>query len=229
MCFVVGGCFVEGNWLSNAFRWKETTGPWEERPGHYGDVWNYWTDDGLGYYEFLQVNVCWCNLILHPLISAWFVIYSYVYCELFTKLAEDLDALPIWVFNAGRHYLWFTKIPPSIISLIINAVPIKMVVFCWIVGISHNDAVNSSMILPFVKVPFVHLDLLFRNVQMHYFTYYSIYRMQWIVLSLQGGMQNRHGALLESQWVILTHFRWSTWQLEMRIVDTDHTEVNLHW
>ncbi|KAG2614695.1 hypothetical protein PVAP13_3NG010800 [Panicum virgatum] len=82
-----GGCFVEGNWLSNAFRWKETTGPWEERPGHYGDVWNYWTDDGLGYYEFLQ-------------------------------LAEDLDALPIWVFNAG---------------------------------ISHNDAVNSSMILPFVK------------------------------------------------------------------------------
>ncbi|XP_039823611.1 alpha-L-arabinofuranosidase 1-like isoform X4 [Panicum virgatum] len=48
-----GGCFVEGNWLRNAFRWKETIGPWEERPGHYGDVWNYWTDDGLGYYEFL--------------------------------------------------------------------------------------------------------------------------------------------------------------------------------
>ncbi|CAN6331228.1 unnamed protein product [Urochloa humidicola] len=82
-----GGCFVEGNWLKNAFKWKETIGPWEERPGHYGDVWNYWTDDGLGYYEFLQ-------------------------------LAEDLGALPIWVFNAG---------------------------------ISHSDAVNSSMIEPFVK------------------------------------------------------------------------------
>ncbi|CAM0874365.1 unnamed protein product [Alopecurus aequalis] len=50
-----GGCFVEGNWLRNAFRWRETIGPWEERPGHYGDVWNYWTDDGLGYYEFLQL------------------------------------------------------------------------------------------------------------------------------------------------------------------------------
>uniref|UniRef100_A0ACD5WAC7 Uncharacterized protein n=1 Tax=Avena sativa TaxID=4498 RepID=A0ACD5WAC7_AVESA len=50
-----GGCFVEGSWLRNAFRWKETIGPWEERPGHYGDVWNYWTDDGLGYYEFLQL------------------------------------------------------------------------------------------------------------------------------------------------------------------------------
>nr|CBX25411.1 hypothetical_protein [Oryza glaberrima] len=49
-----GGCFVEGNWLKNAFRWKETIGPWEERAGHYGDVWHYWTDDGLGYYELLQ-------------------------------------------------------------------------------------------------------------------------------------------------------------------------------
>ncbi|CAM0883964.1 unnamed protein product [Alopecurus aequalis] len=50
-----GGCFVEGNWLGNAFRWRETIGPWEERPGHYGDVWYYWTDDGLGYYEYLQL------------------------------------------------------------------------------------------------------------------------------------------------------------------------------
>ncbi|KAL9232685.1 hypothetical protein vseg_007766 [Gypsophila vaccaria] len=50
-----GGCFVEGDWLRNAFRWKETVGPWEERPGHFGDVWQYWTDDGLGYFEFLQL------------------------------------------------------------------------------------------------------------------------------------------------------------------------------
>lgn len=50
-----GGTFVEGNWLRNAFRWRETIGPWEVRPGHYGDAWNYWTDDGLGYYELLQL------------------------------------------------------------------------------------------------------------------------------------------------------------------------------
>lgn len=50
-----GGCFVEGEWLRNAFRWKETVGPWEDRPGHFGDVWMYWTDDGLGYFEFLQL------------------------------------------------------------------------------------------------------------------------------------------------------------------------------
>ncbi|XP_039119840.1 LOW QUALITY PROTEIN: alpha-L-arabinofuranosidase 1-like [Dioscorea cayenensis subsp. rotundata] len=50
-----GGSYVEGEWLRNAFRWRETVGPWEERPGHFGDVWKYWTDDGLGYYEFLQL------------------------------------------------------------------------------------------------------------------------------------------------------------------------------
>ncbi|KAK9747967.1 hypothetical protein RND81_02G026900 [Saponaria officinalis] len=50
-----GGCYVEGNTLANAFRWKETVGPWEERPGHLGDVWNYWSDDGLGYLEYLQL------------------------------------------------------------------------------------------------------------------------------------------------------------------------------
>ncbi|XP_050369283.1 alpha-L-arabinofuranosidase 1-like isoform X2 [Argentina anserina] len=82
-----GGCFVEGEWLRNAFRWKESIGPWEERPGHFGDVWMYWTDDGLGYFEFLQ-------------------------------LAEDLGTRPIWVFNNG---------------------------------ISHNDQVDTSNILPFVQ------------------------------------------------------------------------------
>ncbi|CAA6669156.1 unnamed protein product [Spirodela intermedia] len=50
-----GGSYVEGSWLSNAFRWKPTVGPWEERSGHFNDVWNYWTDDGLGYFEFLQL------------------------------------------------------------------------------------------------------------------------------------------------------------------------------
>ncbi|BBH07018.1 alpha-L-arabinofuranosidase 1 [Prunus dulcis] len=82
-----GGSFVEGEWLRNAFRWKETIGPWEERPGHFADVWMYWTDDGLGYFEFLQ-------------------------------LAEDLGTLPIWVFNNG---------------------------------ISHNDEVDTSSVLPFVQ------------------------------------------------------------------------------
>ncbi|CAI9101052.1 OLC1v1038287C1 [Oldenlandia corymbosa var. corymbosa] len=65
-----GGSFVDGGWLRNSFNWKATVGPWEERPGHFNDVWGYWTDDRLGLFEFLQ-------------------------------LAEDLGAMPIWVFNNG--------------------------------------------------------------------------------------------------------------------------------
>lgn len=65
-----GGCYVEGVVLKNAFLWKQTIGPWENRPGHYNDIWEYWTDDGFGFLEGLQ-------------------------------LAEDLNALPIWVFNNG--------------------------------------------------------------------------------------------------------------------------------
>ncbi|GAB4851809.1 aspartate-semialdehyde dehydrogenase-like protein [Ancistrocladus abbreviatus] len=82
-----GGSFVEGEWLRDAVRWKETVGPWEERPGHFGDIWMYWTDDGLGYFELLQ-------------------------------LAEDLGAAPVWVINNG---------------------------------ISHQDEVDPSDILPFVQ------------------------------------------------------------------------------
>ncbi|XP_073222179.1 alpha-L-arabinofuranosidase 1-like isoform X2 [Cicer arietinum] len=50
-----GGCFIEGHRLKNAFRWKDSVGPWEQRPGHFGDVWNYWTDNGFGYFEGLQL------------------------------------------------------------------------------------------------------------------------------------------------------------------------------
>lgn len=50
-----GGSYIQGNYLRNSYRWKETVGPWEERPGHFGDVWNYWSDDGLGFLEYLQL------------------------------------------------------------------------------------------------------------------------------------------------------------------------------
>ncbi|KAL8241509.1 hypothetical protein R6Q59_014863 [Mikania micrantha] len=51
-----GGSFAEGKSLISAYWWKDTVGPWEERPGHMNDVWAYWTDDGLGYFEFLQLS-----------------------------------------------------------------------------------------------------------------------------------------------------------------------------
>jgi hypothetical protein len=62
MCspFSTGGCYVEGTIMKNAFRWRDSVGPYENRPGHYGDVWNYWTDDGFGFYEGLQVRQLSC-------------------------------------------------------------------------------------------------------------------------------------------------------------------------
>lgn len=51
-----GGCYVEGEgtW-DNAFQWKKTIGPIEQRPGHMNQNWRYWSTDGLGFDEYLQL------------------------------------------------------------------------------------------------------------------------------------------------------------------------------
>ena len=51
-----GGCYVEGEgtW-NNAFQWKKTIGPIEQRPGHLNQNWRYWSTDGLGFDEYLQL------------------------------------------------------------------------------------------------------------------------------------------------------------------------------
>ncbi|MCX7044758.1 MAG: hypothetical protein NTX50_04620 [Candidatus Sumerlaeota bacterium] len=52
-----GGCYVEGgSWLRDAFRWKTTVVPIEERPGHLNEPWAYRSTDGLGYHEYLQMS-----------------------------------------------------------------------------------------------------------------------------------------------------------------------------
>jgi alpha-L-arabinofuranosidase len=51
-----GGCYVEGgNYCKDAFRWKTTIGDMADRPGHSNSTWNYWSTDGLGYHEYLQM------------------------------------------------------------------------------------------------------------------------------------------------------------------------------
>ncbi|MBP5340502.1 MAG: carbohydrate binding domain-containing protein [Prevotella sp.] len=51
-----GGCFVEGQESpDNAFRWKRTIGPIEEREGHWNVNWGYRTTDGIGFHEYLQL------------------------------------------------------------------------------------------------------------------------------------------------------------------------------
>ncbi|MCX7006575.1 MAG: alpha-L-arabinofuranosidase, partial [Kiritimatiellaeota bacterium] len=47
-----GGCYVEGNKLAEAFRWKKTIGDIAARPGHW-NLWGYMSNDGLGYHEYL--------------------------------------------------------------------------------------------------------------------------------------------------------------------------------
>jgi alpha-N-arabinofuranosidase len=51
-----GGNYLEGPLITDAFPWKQTLGPIENRPGHKGS-WGYRASDGLGYLEFLK----WCE------------------------------------------------------------------------------------------------------------------------------------------------------------------------
>jgi alpha-N-arabinofuranosidase len=51
-----GGNYVEGDYFSERFNWKETIGPQESRPGH-KSCWGYWSTDGFGLPEYLG----WCQ------------------------------------------------------------------------------------------------------------------------------------------------------------------------
>ena len=51
-----GGCYVEGEGSWNqTFQWKKTIGAIENRPGHMNQNWHYWSTDGLGFDEYLQL------------------------------------------------------------------------------------------------------------------------------------------------------------------------------
>ncbi len=62
-----GGNFLEGPYLADAFPWKNTLGPLEQRPGHPGS-WSYRASDGMGLLEFLE----WCeDLKMEPLLAIY--------------------------------------------------------------------------------------------------------------------------------------------------------------
>lgn len=46
-----GGCIVEGKGLANAYRWKDTVGPIEERKEN-ANCWGYQQSYGIGFYEY---------------------------------------------------------------------------------------------------------------------------------------------------------------------------------
>ena len=47
-----GGCWVEGETMAEAYRWKKTIGSvWDRRTQW--NIWNYWSANGVGYHEYL--------------------------------------------------------------------------------------------------------------------------------------------------------------------------------
>jgi alpha-L-arabinofuranosidase len=49
-----GGCWVEGDTMSTAYRWKTTIGDMAQRKPLW-NLWGYWATQGLGYHEYLQL------------------------------------------------------------------------------------------------------------------------------------------------------------------------------
>ena len=49
-----GGCWVEGDTMSLAYRWKQTVGNPAERRTQY-NIWQYHATHGIGYHEYLQM------------------------------------------------------------------------------------------------------------------------------------------------------------------------------
>jgi alpha-L-arabinofuranosidase len=62
-----GGNYLEGNTIEERFKWKETIGPLEDRPGHQCP-WGYRSSDGMGLLEFLH----WCeDLNMEPVLGVY--------------------------------------------------------------------------------------------------------------------------------------------------------------
>jgi alpha-L-arabinofuranosidase len=52
---VPGGNYLEGETYATRFEWSNTIGPVQDRPGHYNSAWGYWSTDGMGLDEYLQM------------------------------------------------------------------------------------------------------------------------------------------------------------------------------
>jgi len=62
-----GGNYLEGDRIAERFDWKNTIGPWVDRPTHIGP-WRYRSSDGMGLLEFLD----WCEeLKMEPVLAVY--------------------------------------------------------------------------------------------------------------------------------------------------------------
>jgi alpha-N-arabinofuranosidase len=65
---VPGGNYLEGQTVATRFDWKTTVGPTQQRPGHQDDAWGYWSTDGMGLLEYLEMAE---QLHAAPVLAVW--------------------------------------------------------------------------------------------------------------------------------------------------------------
>jgi alpha-L-arabinofuranosidase len=65
---VPGGNYLEGDTIATRFNWEDTVGPIQDRPGHYNSAWGYWSQDGMGLLEYLELAE---ELHASPVLAVW--------------------------------------------------------------------------------------------------------------------------------------------------------------
>ena len=65
---VPGGNYLEGDTVATRFDWRTTIGPIEDRPGHENTAWGYWSQDGMGLLEYLELAE---QLHAQPVLALW--------------------------------------------------------------------------------------------------------------------------------------------------------------
>ncbi|MBN2164975.1 MAG: carbohydrate binding domain-containing protein [Marinilabiliaceae bacterium] len=87
-----GGCISHGRGLDNAYRWKETVGPVEERTPNW-NLWNYHQTYGLGFYEYFLFSE---DMGAKPLP----VIPVGISCQFRHREVESIEEIGPWIQDA---------------------------------------------------------------------------------------------------------------------------------
>ncbi len=65
---IPGGNYLEGDTIDTRFDWEDTVGPIQDRPGHFNSAWGYWSQDGMGLLEYLELAE---ELHASPVLAVW--------------------------------------------------------------------------------------------------------------------------------------------------------------
>ena len=65
---IPGGNYLEGDTIATRFNWEDTVGPIQDRPGHFNSAWGYWSQDGMGLLEYLELAE---EVHATPVLAVW--------------------------------------------------------------------------------------------------------------------------------------------------------------